>query len=249
MTTAALFVMLFVFMLLGMPIAMSLGLSSLLTILLFAQDSLASLSLKLYETSEQFTLLAIPFFILAGTFMTTGGVARADDPLRQRLPRPLSRRPGDGLGAGVHAVRRGLGLVAGDGGGGRLDRHRRHGAGRLPAELRRRRHLQRRHAGHPDPAVDRDGRVRRGDRDLGRQAVHRRRRSRHPAGPDADGGDLRARRAARLPRQPRATLARGRAQAASRSGGCCCWSSSWAASTAASSRRPKPPPSRRSTRS
>jgi C4-dicarboxylate transporter DctM subunit len=75
-TTAALFAMLFAFMLLGMPIAVALGLSSVLTILFFGRDSLASLSLKLFETSEQFTLLAIPFFILAGAFMTTGGVAR-----------------------------------------------------------------------------------------------------------------------------------------------------------------------------
>ncbi len=76
MTTAALFIMLFAFMFIGMPVAVALGLSSLLTILLFGQDSLASLSLKLYETSEHFTLLAIPFFILSGAFMTTGGVAR-----------------------------------------------------------------------------------------------------------------------------------------------------------------------------
>ncbi|HKI64218.1 MAG TPA: TRAP transporter large permease subunit [Burkholderiales bacterium] len=76
MTTAALFIMLFSFMLLGMPIAVALGLSSVLTILFFGQDSLASLSLKLFETSEHFTLLAIPYFILAGAFMTTGGVAR-----------------------------------------------------------------------------------------------------------------------------------------------------------------------------
>jgi C4-dicarboxylate transporter DctM subunit len=76
MTTAALFAMLFVFMFLGMPIAIALGLSSLLTILFFAQDSLASLALKLYESSEHFTLLAIPFFILGGAFMTTGGVAK-----------------------------------------------------------------------------------------------------------------------------------------------------------------------------
>jgi len=76
MTTALLFVMLFVFMLLGMPIAIALGLSSVLTILFFGQDSLASLGLKLYETSEHFTLLAIPFFILSGAFMTTGGVAK-----------------------------------------------------------------------------------------------------------------------------------------------------------------------------
>jgi C4-dicarboxylate transporter DctM subunit len=76
MTTTFLFVALFAFMLLGMPIAISLGLASLLTILLFANDSLASLSLKFFQTFEQYTLLAIPFFILAGSFMTTGGVAR-----------------------------------------------------------------------------------------------------------------------------------------------------------------------------
>lgn len=76
MTTAFLFIFLFVFMLIGMPIAIALGLSSVLTILFFGKDSLASLSLKLFETSEHFTLLAIPFFILAGAFMTTGGVAR-----------------------------------------------------------------------------------------------------------------------------------------------------------------------------
>ena len=43
MTTAFLFVALFVFLIIGMPIAISLGLASLLTILFFANDSLASL--------------------------------------------------------------------------------------------------------------------------------------------------------------------------------------------------------------
>ncbi len=76
MTTAILFILLLSFMVMGMPIAVALGLSSLLTIMFFAQDSLASLSLKLYETSEHYTLLSIPFFILGGSFMTTGGVAR-----------------------------------------------------------------------------------------------------------------------------------------------------------------------------
>ncbi|MHC8945303.1 TRAP transporter large permease [Advenella incenata] len=76
MTTVALFIMLFVFMFMGTPVAVALGLSSLLTILFFGTDSLASLSLKMYETSEHFTLMAIPFFVLAGAFMTTGGVAK-----------------------------------------------------------------------------------------------------------------------------------------------------------------------------
>lgn len=76
MTIAALFILLFVFMAIGMPVAVALGLSSILTIMVFAQDSLASLTLKLFETAELYTLLAIPFFILGGSFMTTGGVAR-----------------------------------------------------------------------------------------------------------------------------------------------------------------------------
>lgn len=63
-------------MFMGMPVAVALGLSSITSILLFANDSLASLVLKMFETSEHFTLMAIPFFILAGAFMTTGGVAR-----------------------------------------------------------------------------------------------------------------------------------------------------------------------------
>ena len=76
MTTAFLFVALFVFLLLGMPIAIALGLASVTTILLFANDSLASLALKFFGTKDNYVLLAIPFFILAGNFMTTGGVAR-----------------------------------------------------------------------------------------------------------------------------------------------------------------------------
>jgi C4-dicarboxylate transporter DctM subunit len=77
MTTAALFILLFSCMLLGMPIALALGLSSIATILMFSNDSLASIALKLFEAlSEHYTLLAIPFFILSSTFLSTGGVAK-----------------------------------------------------------------------------------------------------------------------------------------------------------------------------
>ena len=76
MNTLVLFSCLFVFLALGMPVAIGLGLSSLLTIFFFSQDSLASMSIKLFETSEHYTLLAIPFFVLAGNLMSTGGVAR-----------------------------------------------------------------------------------------------------------------------------------------------------------------------------
>ena len=76
MNTILLFSCLFLFMAIGMPIAISLGLSSLLTIFFFSQDSLASMSIKLFETSEHYTLMAIPFFVLAGNLMSTGGVAK-----------------------------------------------------------------------------------------------------------------------------------------------------------------------------
>ena len=66
MTTIALFGLLLICMLLGMPIAFALGLSSITTILFFSNDSLASIALKLFEAlSAHYTLLAIPFFILS----------------------------------------------------------------------------------------------------------------------------------------------------------------------------------------
>ncbi|MCB1877860.1 MAG: TRAP transporter large permease subunit, partial [Chromatiales bacterium] len=69
--------MLFGFIFMGMPISVALGLSSIVTILLFSDDSLASIALKLFEAlSEHYTLLAIPFFILSSAFLSTGGVAR-----------------------------------------------------------------------------------------------------------------------------------------------------------------------------
>ena len=76
MTTAILFILLFAFMLMGIPIAISLGLSSVITILFFATDSMASLADKIYHTMYHSTLMAIPFFVLASAFLTTGGVAR-----------------------------------------------------------------------------------------------------------------------------------------------------------------------------
>ena len=43
MNTAVLFICMFAFMAIGMPVAISLGLSSLLTIAFFSQDSIASI--------------------------------------------------------------------------------------------------------------------------------------------------------------------------------------------------------------
>ena len=57
MATATLFLLLLFCMLLGMPIAIALGLSSIATIMAFSSDSLVSIALKMFEaTSEHYTL-------------------------------------------------------------------------------------------------------------------------------------------------------------------------------------------------
>jgi C4-dicarboxylate transporter DctM subunit len=63
-------------LLIGVPIAVSLGLASIVTLLLFTDHSLIVLAQRFFYTVQVYPLLAIPFFILAGTFMSTGGVAR-----------------------------------------------------------------------------------------------------------------------------------------------------------------------------
>ena len=76
MTVLFLFLLLFLLMFIGVPIAASLGLAGSITIMLFSPDSVRSLAIKLFETSEHYTLLAIPFFVLAGAIMAEGGMSR-----------------------------------------------------------------------------------------------------------------------------------------------------------------------------
>ena len=76
MTAAFLLLVLFVLLLIGVPVAISLGFASITTMLLFGNQSLLSLAQKFFHTMHVYPLLAVPFFILAGGFMTTGGVAK-----------------------------------------------------------------------------------------------------------------------------------------------------------------------------
>ena len=72
-----LFVMVVGFMLIGVPIAVSLGLSSILFLMMHSDASLASVAQTLFNAfAGHYTLLAIPFFILASSCMSTGGVAK-----------------------------------------------------------------------------------------------------------------------------------------------------------------------------
>ena len=76
MAILILFSMVVGLMLIGVPIAVSLGLSSMLFLMVVSDASLASVAQTLFSAFEgHFTLLAIPFFILASSFMSTGGVA------------------------------------------------------------------------------------------------------------------------------------------------------------------------------
>ncbi|MDH5531435.1 MAG: TRAP transporter large permease subunit [Paracoccaceae bacterium] len=77
MEVVLLFVMIIGLMLVGVPIAIALGLSSTIFLLAFSDTSLASIAQTLYNAMDGHpTLLAIPFFILASSFMSTGGVAK-----------------------------------------------------------------------------------------------------------------------------------------------------------------------------
>lgn len=72
-----LFLMVIGLMLLGVPIAISLGLSSIIFLMIHSDASLASVAQTLFSAFQgHYTLLAIPFFILASVFMSTGGVAQ-----------------------------------------------------------------------------------------------------------------------------------------------------------------------------
>jgi C4-dicarboxylate transporter, DctM subunit len=76
MTAFIIFFLLFALMLTGMPVSISLGLTVLTFLFTMTQVPIESVALKLFTGIERFEIMAIPFFILAGNFLTHGGVAR-----------------------------------------------------------------------------------------------------------------------------------------------------------------------------
>ena len=77
MSILILFLMVIGLLAIGVPIAICLGLSSILFLVVHADGSLSSVAQTLFSAFHgHYTLLAIPFFILASSFMSTGGVAR-----------------------------------------------------------------------------------------------------------------------------------------------------------------------------
>mgnify|MGYP001281081787 CR=1 FL=1 len=76
MTVAILFGAFFVFMFIGVPIALSLGLASLITMVFATNSSPSVIIQKAFSSLDSFPLMAIPFFILAGVLMSHGGISR-----------------------------------------------------------------------------------------------------------------------------------------------------------------------------
>lgn len=76
MTTAFIFALLIALMLTGMPISIALGLTVLTFLFFLTSVPIEAVALKLFTGIENFEIMAIPFFILAGNFLTHGGVAK-----------------------------------------------------------------------------------------------------------------------------------------------------------------------------
>jgi len=76
MTIAFLFISLFGLMLIGVPVAVSLGASTVLTMLLFTNLDVAEVPQHIFDGINKFPLMAIPMFILAGNLLSKGGSAR-----------------------------------------------------------------------------------------------------------------------------------------------------------------------------
>jgi C4-dicarboxylate transporter DctM subunit len=70
------FVLLIAFMLTGVPVSIALGLTVLTFLFILSDVPIESVSMKLFTGLESFEIMAIPFFILAGHFLSHGGVAR-----------------------------------------------------------------------------------------------------------------------------------------------------------------------------
>ena len=76
MNALIIFVLLFALMLTGMPISIALGMTVLTFIYTMTNVPTESVALKLFTGIDNFEIMAIPFFILAGNLLTHGGVAK-----------------------------------------------------------------------------------------------------------------------------------------------------------------------------
>jgi C4-dicarboxylate transporter DctM subunit len=76
MNALIIFVLLILLMLTGMPVSIALGLTVLTFLFTMTHVPIESVAMKLFTGIDNFEIMAIPLFILAGNFLTHGGVAR-----------------------------------------------------------------------------------------------------------------------------------------------------------------------------
>ncbi len=92
MNVAIIFGLLTLLLVTGMPVSISLGLTVLSFLFFMTEVPVEAVALKLFTGIEKFEIMAIPFFILAGNFLTHGGVAaRCSPPSRARARPPWWR--------------------------------------------------------------------------------------------------------------------------------------------------------------
>ncbi len=220
----------------GMPISIALGLSVLTYLFILSDVDPKMVGLKLFTSLDRFEIMAIPFFILAGNFLTAGGVARRMIDFAASL---IGHWYG-GLGlAGVVACALfaaisgssvatvvGIGSII-------LPALVQNG---YPPRFRRRRDRHLRRARHPVSAVDQSRHLRGGDQRhaaartdrrggrfrLDRTAFHRRAGARADPGRHARRDDLVSRLAQRLSAHGARELGRMLARLPAKASGACC---------------------------
>src|SRR5574344_895804 len=75
MVIATLFILLFGLMLVGVPVAVALGASTLVSAFLFTNNDLMGISSYIFDGLNKYTLMAIPMFVLAGSLLSRGSAA------------------------------------------------------------------------------------------------------------------------------------------------------------------------------
>ncbi len=75
MSTAVLFVVLFAMLMVGVPVGFAIGGATMVAMFYFTDMNMITVAQYCYSGINSFTVMAIPFFLLAGVIMSTGGIA------------------------------------------------------------------------------------------------------------------------------------------------------------------------------
>lgn len=75
MLIASLFILLFAFMLIGVPVAVSLGASTMITAYIFSDFEPIGVTMQVFDGLNKYSLMAIPMFVLAGAFLSKGSAS------------------------------------------------------------------------------------------------------------------------------------------------------------------------------